>query len=132
MKMNKRPKNWKKEIQERYPFLRHKESTILNERGIECDYGWRSLLEELFQKLEIIAKKNNLPNFYLVQVKEKFSALRIYCENGNSEIQNLLNGYEDKSVQICELCGKPGKRKNFNGLIKTVCPTCEKGVIRKP
>jgi hypothetical protein len=116
----------KKQLQEKYAFLHHPQSKVLMERGIECDNGWLPLLEDLFLRMENIVKKQNLINFWVVQIKEKLGDLRVYCENASSEMDNLIREYEEKSLETCELCGKPGKRNNFHGLLKITCSNCRK------
>lgn len=74
--------------------------------------GWKPLVEEIF---------NNKPdNVLVVQVKEKFGALRVYHEPYNEAFQELINAQEKKSLSMCEVCGKKGKLYG-TGYLRTLC-----------
>jgi hypothetical protein len=96
--------------------------------GFECGDGWFAILQELFNKLEQYAVQNNLDNFYIMQVKEKFGSLRVYTSYENEEISSLIEQAELKSQETCEICGNKGK-PNRNGWISTLCKNCRKKTI---
>jgi hypothetical protein len=55
-------------------------------------------------------------------VKEKFGGLRFYVDDADPDLWNFLRGMEEKSFEICEACGAPGKtRKETDGWMKTLC-----------
>lgn len=92
-----------REIIQKYPKL-FGESLIC----FECGEGWFKLLDELFEKINVIVEKENFEDFRILQVKEKFGRLQIFINYGNDEIYNLINDATEKSTKMCELCGKPG------------------------
>lgn len=76
---------------------------ILERWFFEVGDGWLPLVKELIEKL-IDAGWNR----EVTQVKEKFAGLRFYINGGTDEIFNIIQEAEDKSYNICEICGKPG------------------------
>lgn len=94
--------------------------------GIECGDGWRAVLEPLFAAMESTAAgmqqagtaKSRLPA--LAQVKEKFGTLRIYLDNGTTEIREAINAAEAQSQLVCENCGAPGVLRT-QGWLATLC-----------
>jgi hypothetical protein len=84
--------------------------------------GWKPLLDELVNKID--------PSV-ITCVKEKFGALRIYTETTYTKTDfgsdspaglemKMLNDLEDRSLTICEYCGKPGTLTGEYWL-KTTC-----------
>lgn len=61
--------------------------------------------------------------FQVIQVKEKFGELRFYVNYGSDKIYDLIEEAEEKSAEICEICGKPGKLNEGNWL-RTRCKNC--------
>lgn len=85
--------------------------------------GWHALLRTLEDQLNAIDS-----NYELLQVKEKFGGLRYYAQthlvdnSAQLRFHELINKAESKSVQICEVCGKPGDiRAGTFGWLKTLC-----------
>ena len=66
--------------------------------------GWTPLVNRVFDKLETI--KGSIK---IVQVKEKWGGLRIYTDYSNKELDKVIYDAEKESLEICEVCGKPGK-----------------------
>lgn len=60
-----------------------------------------------------------------LQVKTKYGGLRFYMTHGTDEIFELIDEAEDKSYEICELCGEKGKPRDI-GWIWTLCDKCHK------
>ena len=86
--------------------------------------GWHELIWKLCEDLEAL----DLPEtFAVVQIKEKFGGLRFYENQVTSESKKLIGDAEDKSMEICELCGKPGQLREQRpdgtrlSWIKTTC-----------
>ena len=86
--------------------------------GLEVGDGWYGLLDELFGKMVGLDKKVRL-----TQVKEKFGGLRAYIDGGVDGMFELIEEYEEKSINICEICGKRGKRVD-DGWFRTLCEDC--------
>lgn len=77
--------------------------------------GWHTLA---IQAIDEIEKTGG----WIVQVKEKFGGIRIYCHGGEADvIDTIVKAAEQKSLQICEECGKPGTLMDVGGWYKTRC-----------
>lgn len=81
-------------------------TTSLMEYGFECGSGWTPILEDLFEKISFIVKRDNLINFRVLQVKEKFGDLRIYTDNSTEEIKFLIMVAEKLCSVSCSECGE--------------------------
>lgn len=91
--------------------------------GIECGDGWYYILDDLFTKIE----HADLPEWFcLIQVKEKFGALRVYTSTSTEEIDNLIDAYEELSTRVCESCGGPAMVESVGGWYATLCNECSK------
>ena len=88
------------------------------QRGFECGDGWFDLIYKLAQDIETIAIESGLnpdsPEWPLCrQVKQKFGSLRFVVFGINAlsgmheRISELRNDALDRSLKICEYCGKP-------------------------
>lgn len=86
--------------------------------GLECNDGWYDLLDELMGKIQELDKDKIV---LVHQVKEKFGGLRFDISSGTDIIFNIIHDYEDKSYNICEVCGKLGKLCTTGHWLKTVC-----------
>jgi len=60
----------------------------------------------------------------VVQVKEKFSTLRFYIDNGNEKIDELIQEAEKKASETCEVCGQAGSLNRDQNWIVTICDPC--------
>jgi hypothetical protein len=112
----------RKALQERFPEGHYW-------RGIDIGNGWMPLVIELDRKLlELV------PDYKLLQVKEKFGGLRYYVEGVpfDSEAYRLIEEAESKSYQTCEECGEPGYETTSGGYwIKTLCQDHDQERIAK-
>lgn len=78
--------------------------------GFEVGDGWLPLLEKLSDEIDKILERDNIQDFRVVQVKEKFGSLCYYTRGtSNEEIRNLISEAEDEARKTCELCGEPAK-----------------------
>ncbi len=92
--------------------------------GFECGDGWFPLIKEVCEKVA------DIPGFKFEQVKEKFGRLTIYFSGPENDkdydyVNQVVNEAENKSCQVCEVCGAPGKRESHYGWISTECKTCK-------
>lgn len=87
--------------------------------------GWRKTFGiKLCKELKAILKKHNcLKSFRVTQIKEKFGTLRFYANNCPREAYELLDRYEDESMNVCINCGKPTKYVT-KGWITYICEDC--------
>jgi hypothetical protein len=86
--------------------------------GIECNIGWNKLLYELCSKIKKLDKRKR---FRFTQIKEKFGLIRIYSDNCTEKIDKLIQDCEEKSSQICEVCGTKGEVRNIHNWLSTLC-----------
>lgn len=121
---------YERKFWDEFPFMRkwnsitetHEESTVL------CEFsdGWLPLMYDLCKEIKDYMESNHLDlnSLHIVQAKEKFGALRVYCDGGDLEILKTIDKYEDKSQSICETCGEPGSTSSSNGWMLTLCKKC--------
>jgi hypothetical protein len=93
--------------------------------GLEVSEYWLPILEKGFAKISEEVKKNNLTDYKIIQVKEKFGTLRIYDYNGTQEIHNIIEDMEKECMTICEKCGSPEGKFRHNGWMRITCDKCE-------
>ena len=95
--------------------------------GFECDIGWYDIIHKLL--LDIEKEMHNwthdeITNFHVTQVKEKFGGLRFYVAgvpvSGQATVYHLIGEAESKSYHICEICSKPGKIRK-TAWLQTLC-----------
>src|ERR1700748_1222943 len=69
--------------------------------------GWFNLIYDLSSEINsIISLADNPENYYLIQVKCKFSGLRYYMSKTTKEMDDIISLFEIKSYNTCILCGK--------------------------
>ena len=94
--------------------------------GFECRDGWFNIIWNLCEALELEIKADNVEDFEVVQVKEKFGMLRFYVDGGTDTIYEIINKAEGDSSSTCEMCGKqPAKAHSEHHWIRTLCEECE-------
>ncbi|MBY3556432.1 hypothetical protein [Rhizobium laguerreae] len=92
--------------------------------GVECDDGWLPILSDFCISVTAAVTAGE---FSLRQVKEKLGALQIYftLSGVSPETELAVNNARQlafqRSLHICEVCGKRGRLHSFDGLYKTVC-----------
>ena len=102
----------------------HKCDCSLTRYGFECGDGWFNIIYELAKDVEALAKKTDLLELTVHQVKEKFGGLRFYLNKRvGRDIQMRIHKAELISLETCEECAHPGYRRNL-GYIKTLCDCC--------
>ena len=126
-----------KKLIEKYPFL--KPRNVWNDEEIEdYDYsytilddmpeGWKKRFgEELCEDLkEELEKCNYLDKYRIVQLKEKYSSMRLY-DGGSpreSHVQEIIDKYEHISGRTCVCCGKFPVPVTDAGWILPICKEC--------
>ena len=110
-----------------YPKLHKLKQTNAN---VSIPAGWYALVEELLQTIDSIVKDYGLPKINYLQIKQKFTSLRVYFSYDRNEqpyvstpfkqegldmINDLVDLYEGFSIKTCTLTGKPGKQVNIGG-----------------
>ena len=95
---------------------------------IECHSGWYNIIDSLAQSIESYTKysltyEKPEDELQFSQIKEKFGILRIYMNNADETITNMIDLSESFSATVCECCGCPGQRRG-GSWIRTQCDTC--------
>jgi hypothetical protein len=72
----------------------------LNRTKLQMHSGWNDLVLDLIQELHAAGWNKRVGT-----IKEKFGELRFYAD---TEHEDILDKYTEKSKTICEICGKPG------------------------
>jgi hypothetical protein len=82
--------------------------------------GWKDIIVELNEKLNEID-----PNHKVMQIKEKFGALRYYASFSDDvnidRCWDLIDEYSDKTAEACEVCGGEAKAITTKGWVHTMC-----------
>ena len=81
--------------------------------GAECGGGWLGLVDPLIERCKA-------ENVEIIQIKEKFGALRFYVGSCNEDLRKAIEEAERQSGKICEFCGEPGEIRQLKWL-KTLC-----------
>lgn len=117
----------------RYSFIKP-DRTLRNNLmafGFECGRGWYPVIYEAFDKIQKYL--NNWKNwklrkdFRVVQVKEKFGGLRIYCNFDTDYIDNIINEACRIAYETCENCGTKDNNvstRTVYGWMTTLCEPC--------
>lgn len=103
--------------------------------GVECEPGWRWLLEALCEQLQSGTDNGNHAQVEFSQIKEKFGQLVVYWNFAEDEekrdfpvdweeICGIVSAYEHLSGYICEVCGNPGGPCHSGTWLKTLCANC--------
>jgi len=82
--------------------------------------GWVELARKMITECEA-----EEPNWEIIDLKEKFGAIRCYYVNGTQKIDNIIDKYEQISAKTCCRCGKPAT-KISTGWILPWCDECGK------
>lgn len=93
-------------------------------RGFTHDDGWFDILWRLCEDLEPLVtemEQSGGRQFEVLQVKETFGGLRFYVNCRKEEaIRQRIGAAAQESLRTCEVCGQPGKLREYS-LIKTLC-----------
>ncbi len=105
-------------------FLRH--------RGMEHGPGWIGLVTTLHFRLRFLVGP-----YTIYQIKEKFGALRYYCnaegtipeglpdtKHLRDRVRRLIEDAEHRSSTLCERCGHAGTTASIKGWLSTRCGSC--------
>lgn len=89
--------------------------------------GWFDLVYNLSKEVNEI--RNATPNLndddcIVVQIKNKFGGLRYYMNDSHPIISELIAIAEDRSYNICTVCGFDSKFRIFTTNSYNYCDTC--------
>lgn len=131
--MNKKNTN---KLYKSFPYLYRGRTKPISESsmswGFQCDDGWFDLIFELSSQIEEYRTKNGI-EAEVSTVKQKFGSLSYYIhfdDQTDPYIDNLIDEAMQKSIHVCEICGKDGEmclKPSKNYLVgieihKTLCP----------
>ncbi len=89
--------------------------------------GWFNLIYDLSIEINNIINERSLDKelYYVVQTKSKFYSLRYYMNQSTPEMNELISMAENKSYNICTICGKDTENMKRKGMWSDVaCETC--------
>ena len=78
--------------------------------------GWNDIVLDLHNKLV-----KEYPDYFIAQIKEKFSTLRYYTGGVSDKGYEYINEAEQLSAITCEECGRPGKLRDDGSWLLTLC-----------
>ena len=101
--------------------------------GVECGKGWFKLLEPIVEYINDYNKdKKEEEKIVFDQIKEKWGGLRVYTNFGNEELFKLIDEAENKSYEVCELCGSEEEvGMRLTGWNTTMCLECLKKEVKE-
>lgn len=89
--------------------------------------GWEPMVSTLDKFLSSL-----VPEYAILQVKEKFGGLRFYYslpadthEDDKAQVERLVAFVESLSYETCEECGAAGTMLDIGSWWRTLCPNCE-------
>lgn len=86
---------------------------------------WDAFGEMMMQELDEVIQQEKLEDdFCVLQIKEKFGALRFYYTPSNPRIDKIVNKYEHLSEHICVQCGRPDVPMLRLSWISPYCKHC--------
>jgi hypothetical protein len=89
---------------------------IMERYFFDVGNGWLGLIKELIEESIKLGWDRQI-----CQIKEKFGGLRFYINDASDGVHKLISEAEDKSYEICEVCGEPGGVRKINGWLVTLC-----------
>jgi hypothetical protein len=97
-----------------------------------CEAGWRDLLERCCARIETALAEGAA--FRVLQIKEKFGALRFYWSGhlpgaAKAKVDEAIALAAARSSCTCEICGAEGRLYNRDGWLATACPAHAKGEL---
>ena len=123
-----------KELIEKYPFLLPRNAWT-GEPIEDYDYsyteldnmptGWRIAFGEQLCAELMEALGDDVKDYFIEQIKEKYGELRWYSNWGSEKIYDIIDKYTHLSRRICIKCGAPATKISL-GWISPYCDECAK------
>lgn len=114
----------RKHIRNNYADYFNEEEESIDNR-VSFGIGWLQIVDSFFSVCQGFSNSDEVE---IVQIKEKFGALRIYFRVSsqlNTDIGNVLCGAsymaEHLSARSCEVCGSPGYADYIGSYRRTLC-----------
>jgi len=83
---------------------------------IDVGPGWEDLVWETHCQMKALD-----PEYRIHQIKEKFGGLRFYHSSNSDKTWEIEEIAEERSMQICEVCGEAGNLHKSMGWLRTTC-----------
>jgi len=115
--MDTKEKDWGV-LAKKYPFVKC---------GYCCGLGWYDILDEMLEEVVLwyeIYRPDELDEFHVLQIKEKYGTLVVYTGGTYEEVLDIITSYEMKSHKICEWCGDAGHLTELGYWYRTLCTKC--------
>jgi len=93
--------------------------------GFEIGNGWLQVFKKYLPELSKEILDNELKDFKIVQVKEKFGSIRIYTQYTTEGVETIINKIEAECETTCEECGSPEGKFRQDGWLRVLCDKCE-------
>lgn len=105
------------------------------ERIIDYDYsyteldflpeGWKKAFgEQMAEEIaQVLKSEGVLDEWYILELKEKFGAMRLYPSFTFDELNEVIDKYEALSAKTCVKCGNPATHMTA-GWILPYCSDC--------
>lgn len=112
------------EIIKRYPAVKDCPEIFLNCISWTVGNGWTPIVNKLLERLIELD-----PGVQIIQIKEKFGGLRVYCDNVADDrevrVAVLVSGFEALADRTCEHCGSTNDvERRGPTWLKTYCKNC--------
>lgn len=98
--------------------------------SFECHKGWYRIINGFLLCMDryVYARRiwepsQDFLDFSVIQIKEKFGGLRIYCSYEDDYIKGVIGLAEIMAYNTCEISGEPGFLHQKNGWFKTLSPS---------
>lgn len=83
--------------------------------------GWLPRIGQMLQEIEEHVKRHALPDFKILQIKEKFGQLRVYTSKGDEQLYAIIEKATEEVNKTCEICGTEGKLDMVEGWLGARC-----------
>lgn len=125
-------KKEKKLVEKYLNFFQKYKKTVFGTINIDCEDGWFDILDQCLNKIkyfcELCSKNDNkTASINILQIKEKFSVLRIHFITQNLNdlekqiFEDIIFSTEKKSSVTCEITGAEGEKCERGRWYKTLC-----------
>lgn len=90
--------------------------------------GWEIVIRRTVERIAEVRDRKDIKNLKIVQIKEKFGGLRIYMNDVDDDVDEIIREAEDECSELCSWCAKPGKLINRHGWILNLCDECDEEI----
>jgi hypothetical protein len=99
---------------------------FVKDAQLQLPKGWMKLGCELLHEFHDLKTNKVLsPTFAVLQMKEKFGGLRVYCSEEPLIVQKLIESFAEMASKTCQDCSyHPAKLLEHRGWMRTLCENC--------